>query len=85
MEDWQTNAPFVARDPVPIILAYTKSDKFDSASDKQPSLPVLPGDMPKGKLYEDDKLLQRVQLNSFFLSNELSTITGISMRYSPIL
>lgn len=85
MEDWHTNAPFVARDPVPIILTYTKSDKFGSASDKQSSLPVLPGDMPKGKLYEDDNLLQRVQLNSFYLSNELSTITGISMRHVPIL
>lgn len=85
MEDWHTNAPFVARDPIPVILTYTKSDKFDSASDKQPSLPVLPGDVSKGKLYEDDNLLQRVQLNSVYLHNDLSTITGISIRYGPIL
>lgn len=79
MEDWHTDAPFVARDPIPIILTYSKTDKFGSASNKQPLLPVRSGDIPKGKLYEDDNLLQRVQLNSYYLNNELFTITGIPM------
>lgn len=85
MEDWQTNAPCIARDPIPVILTYTKADKLSSASTEQPSLPVQLEDMPKPKLYEDGNLLQRVQINSFDLNNELSTITGITMHFYPIL
>ncbi|KAL1858167.1 hypothetical protein Daus18300_010048 [Diaporthe australafricana] len=49
--------------------------ELDPASTGQSSLPILLGDASKPKIYDDGRLLQRVQLNSFFLSMELSTIT----------
>lgn len=86
MEDWDTNAPFISRDPVPVILTYSTTDKSGSASTEQPLSPPIPlGETPKGKLYEDGNLLQRIQINSVLLRNELSTITGVSMQIMPIL
>lgn len=84
MEDWHTNAPFTVRDPVPIILTYTKTEKLGSASMEQSSLPISHGSISEAKLHEDANLLQRVQINSVYLSTELSTITGISFQIFPV-
>lgn len=86
MEDWHTDAPFTAIDPMPVIRTYTTTDELGSMSTGQPLPPsILLGDIPKGKLHEDRNLLQRVQINSFYLRNELSTITGISIQNNPLL
>lgn len=85
MEDWHTRAPFDFRDPIPVILAYTSTNKLGSVSTEQTSVPILLGDMPESKSYEDDNLLQRVRINSIHLHKELSTITGIAFKFIPLL
>lgn len=69
---------------IPVILTYSNIGELVHASTGLSSLPILLRDAPKAKIYDEDSHLQRVRINTFFLSMELSTITGISMKL-PIL